>query len=615
MSQKIPSFFTKYQWAEILAQTNPKKCHNYSEAFRAKAEEYQLYGDSLAQDIFTFLSKITCLSMALTGSNNTSFMEEMISERLSDDDLAILRELITTVSDPEMRARIADILWVCKRDTDRARPIQMARVAVHSYLQSAKTLEDVNEYTSCHDRIQRAAQLAPLIDGKKSKKMGCLVAQHIDNLIDRYADVENEFLTGSAMKVLQKELKKSLKAIYSDHLPGYAAKYAAVAAQKAVFADKLQDYHQAYYQKLAYRKIESKWHKIAGDQEAKRRAMWDIADAEVWYAQQAFIGKEPNSYAVAAGCLKSAIQVFRKIEDTFGQGKDTSERIQELHQQMLDYQQKSMSMMVSIPINSSSFDDVEMQQSARDLVTNKSLREALYALAFRYTSILIKDLDDLQTEAEQDMESYKLRYLIPTDLIDEEGKTKAISGNGEDSIELEHKIFRIAKFYQGWYGLNFIAPACKQICSEHDTRLDDLSFIVDENPFIPQGREPLYARGLLAGLQGDLVIAASLLIPQLENSLRHLLKQHGFIASKPDVIQDDYLLNKVLYSPDLKEVLTEDIIFIIKGLLVERMGANIRNEICHGLFDYSQFFQPQITYIWWLTLYLCLYAKLQAMDS
>ncbi|MFP4102620.1 DUF4209 domain-containing protein [Coleofasciculus sp.] len=45
-----------------------------------------------------------------------------------------------------------------------------------------------------------------------------------------------------------------------------------------------------------------------------------------------------------------------------------------------------------------------------------------------------------------------------------------------------------------------------------------------------------------------------------------------------------------------QEVLTEDIIFIIKGLLVERMGANIRNEICHGLFDYSQFFQPIVAH-------------------
>ncbi len=614
MSQDIPSFelsdFTKYQWTEILSQAHQKKCQNYSELFRAKAEEYQSYGDSLAQNIFSFLSKITCLSMALTGSNNTSFMEKMISERLSDYDLAILRELIATVSDPEMRARIADILWICKRDTDRARPTQMARVAVQSYLQAAKTLEDVDEYTSCRDRIQRAAHLAPLTDGKKSTAMRCLVVQHIDNLIDRYADVKDEFLTGSAMKVLQKDLKKSLNAIHSD-LPSYAAKCATVAAQKAVFADKLQDYHKAFYQKLAYREIESKWHKIAGDQEAERRASLDIAEVEVWYAQQALVGKEPNSYAVAAGRIKRAIQAFRKIEDTFQKRQDTSERIQELHKQMLDYQHKSMSLVIDIPFDSSQFDDKEMQQTARELVIGKSLRDAIYALAFRCS--LIKSIEDLQAEAEQDIKSHKLQYLIPTALVDEEGKTKAISGNGEN--QLEHTMFKVDKFYQGWYGLNFISPACKQICSEHDVSLDDLSFIVDGNPFIPQGREPLYARGLLAGLQGDPVIAAYLLIPQLENSLRHLLKQHGSITSKPEVIQDDYLLNKVLYSPDLKEVLTEDIILIIKGLLVERMGSNIRNEICHGLFDYSQFFQPQITYLWWLTLYLCLYAKLQAMDA
>jgi hypothetical protein len=91
-----------------------------------------------------------------------------------------------------------------------------------------------------------------------------------------------------------------------------------------------------------------------------------------------------------------------------------------------------------------------MQQRARELVTGKSLRDALYALAFRYS--LIRNLDDLQAEAEQDMESYKLRYLIPTALVDEEGKTKAISGNGEDSIE--HTMFKIANFYQSWYGLN-----------------------------------------------------------------------------------------------------------------------------------------------------------------
>lgn len=505
------------------------------------------------------------------------------------------------VIDPEMRARIADILWICKRDREKSRPIQMAKVAVESYLQAAKNLENTENQKTCNERLQRAAQLAPLVDGKKSTEMRCIVISHIEQLIDRYAVVENEFITGSAMQVLQEDLRKSLSVIKSNNLPIYAANYAAVAAQKAVFAENFQDHHKAYYQKIAYRQIESEWYKIANDKEAERNARLNLAEVEVWYAQQALVRKEPSSYIVAAGTLKNAIAAFRKIEDTFGKKQDTSDRIQHLHKQILDYQRESMSRIVTIPIaKPENFDDHEMQKIARDIVRGKPLRDALYSLAFGCK--LIRDLADIQVEAKAD----KSFHLIPTAFIDKEGKTKAISGDGEDS--LENSMFRIATFYQCWYALNFIDPARDQICYEHSVHLEDLSFVVVENPFIPKGREPLYARGLLAGLQGDPVIVAHLLIPQLENSLRHILKQKGSIASNltSAMIQDEYTLNKVLDVPDLKQILNENTIFTLKGLLVERMGSNLRNEICHGLFSHNQFFTPQLAYLWWLTLYLCL---------
>jgi hypothetical protein len=167
-------------------------------------------------------------------------------------------------------------------------------------------------------------------------------------------------------------------------------------------------------------------------------------------------------------------------------------------------------------------------------------------------------------------------------------------------------MLQIAKNYQGWYGLNFIVPACDQICSEHTVTLEDLSFVFHENSFIPKGREPLYTQGLIAGLKGNPVIAAHLLIPQVENSLRHILKQNGSITSKRETIQDDFLLHEVLSSTDLMSILKEDIIFTLKGLLVERMGSNLRNEICHGLLDYQCFFTSELPYFWWLTLHLCL---------
>ncbi|MEG5050818.1 MULTISPECIES: DUF4209 domain-containing protein [unclassified Microcoleus] len=599
--------FERYQWTEILDRANPNECWNYYDKFQAKAKAYQLSGDTLGQEIFKFLSEITSVFMEPFGLNSTSTLEETILPEtmlgvLSDDQLALLRELVVRVIEPEMRARIADILWICcKRDPERSRPIQMAKVAVESYLQAAKNLENTENQKTCDERLQRAAQLAPLVDGKKSTEMRCIVISHIEQLIERYAVVENEFITGSAMQVLQEYLRKSRSVIKSNNLPLYAAKYAAVAAQKAVFAENFQDYHKAFFQKIAYRQIESDWYKIANDKEAERNARFNLAEVEVWYAQQALVRNEPNSYIVAAGRLKNAIAAFRKIEDRFGKKQDTSDRIQDLHKQMLDNQRESMSLMVTIPIaKPEKFDDPEMQKLARDIVRGKPLCDALYSLAFGCK--LIRDLADIQVEAKADKSS----HLIPTAFIDEEGKTKAISGDGEDS--LENSMFRIATFYQSWYALNFIVPACNQICSEHSLHLEDLSFVVVENPFIPKGREPLYARGLLAGLQGEPVIAAHLLIPQLENSLRHILKQNDFITSHltSAMIQDDYNLKKVLDVPDLTQILNENTIFTLKGLLVERMGSNLRNEICHGLFSHNQFFTPQLAYLWWLTLYLCL---------
>jgi len=305
---------------------------------------------------------------------------------------------------------------------------------------------------------------------------------------------------------------------------------------------------------------------------------------------------------VAAGRLEIAIEVLKKIEDTFGKREDTTKRIQELHKQMLDYQKKSMSEMVTISIGEpADFDAPEMQQVAIKLVMGKSLKDALYSLAFGCNN-LIQNYDHIESEAKQDMESYKTHF-IPKAHIDQEGKTKAISGDGKD--DLKEYMFKNTNFYQGWYGLNFIAPACNQICSEHDLKLDDLSFIFYDNSLIPKGREPIYARGLLAGLQGDLVVASHLLIPQLENSLRHILKLNGHITSDLG-IQNDYTLGKVLELSDLEQVLAKETIFTLRCLLTESLGSNFRNEICHGLFDHHQFFAPQLAYLWWLILYLCL---------
>ncbi|MGC1246144.1 MAG: DUF4209 domain-containing protein, partial [Spirulinaceae cyanobacterium] len=146
-----------------------------------------------------------------------------------------------------------------------------------------------------------------------------------------------------------------------------------------------------------------------------------------------------------------------------------------------------------------------------------------------------------------------------------------------------------------------------QINLENNVSIEDFEFIVMNNPFIPPGREMIYAKGLLEGLRGDFLVSTHLLIPQIEHSIRYLMEQQGFIVSGLDDrgIQDEHNINALIRRPELVEILGEDIVFDLKGLLVHRFGNNLRNGMAHGLVDYNNFFSYENSYLWWLTLRLC----------
>lgn len=73
-------------------------------------------------------------------------------------------------------------------------------------------------------------------------------------------------------------------------------------------------------------------------------------------------------------------------------------------------------------------------------------------------------------------------------------------------------------------------------------------------------------------------------------------------------MQDEFDLNRIFpnFWDDLGNLFGEDTAFDLRGLLVERFGSNLRNEEAHGLMNYVAFFSPQVSYVWWLTLRLCL---------
>lgn len=116
--------------------------------------------------------------------------------------------------------------------------------------------------------------------------------------------------------------------------------------------------------------------------------------------------------------------------------------------------------------------------------------------------------------------------------------------------------------------------------------------------FIPQDRMLLFVQGLYFGFKGDFSLAAHVLLPQMENSFRHIAQQHGIATTKlTEDIQHENTMGGVLEK--IKPHTQTDIWQELNHFLVD--GVGFRNEAMHGLLSHGQIYHYGI-YLWWLCL-------------
>ena len=76
-----------------------------------------------------------------------------------------------------------------------------------------------------------------------------------------------------------------------------------------------------------------------------------------------------------------------------------------------------------------------------------------------------------------------------------------------------------------------------------------------------------------------------IMAPQMENLFRNIAKEIGglTVTLGNDGSSMEKALSSIFSLPEMVECYDNDILFIFKGLLNEQAGANIRNEVAHGV--------------------------------
>jgi len=252
------------------------------------------------------------------------------------------------------------------------------------------------------------------------------------------------------------------------------------------------------------------------------------------------------------------------------------------------------------------------------MLKGKSLLQALRILA---SLPLLPDAVRLRAQIETHLRKSPLTLIFPLAMHATDGRAtgrppRNPSTEEEQMLaEIDAHMFKNATDLRLWKTHKILLPVIEAIKREHRVQFGDVQQVVIDSPFVAVGREHIFALGLQATLRGDYFNAVHLLIPQIENSLRHILELGGVKTSgfnRQDV-QNYYDINVMLTDKDLIEKLSSslgnNIVFELKGLLVHRFGPNLRNNIAHGTLGAaefnSDFYGLQLIYLCWLTLRLC----------
>lgn len=210
----------------------------------------------------------------------------------------------------------------------------------------------------------------------------------------------------------------------------------------------------------------------------------------------------------------------------------------------------------------------------------------------RLTQMLVfEKQEDIKKCVIEELKNNPISHLFGKSLINAQGQTVLalhpldIHNPEKDLKLLELHMYQNALEKQKVAGDIWVKNALIIIRDKFVIDKSMVEFLVKDNPIIPNGRERIFQSGLYMFLNGDYYEALHILTPQVENLFKNIAREVGglTVTLENDGSSMEKVLSSILSLPELVDCYDNDILFTFRGLLNEQAGANIRNEIAHGI--------------------------------
>lgn len=482
--------------------------------------------------------------------------------------LDFFSDLIDKISHPLLKARLADILWLKKRDHNKA------EIAIDSYITSF-ALDTIKSYDK-KNFLTRSVILA-----KQLRK---------EDKIDEIASTV--FAAFQSTPV-------------SEFLPivNYARILYLCKDNRQIEAIKISN------KLLQVTEIQKQSGNFHFEEKSIREAQkWFEHKSSDFYKCYALLGNcfERRSESVSGALpkqvfIRDAINTYRIIpnnmRDSFG---ITSDRLVDLFRQSLNLGESTLKELSHIPIKMPDFD--ELIEDTKKQVKEQTALNALCMLS----SLPLFKYEENWTSIQNDPSM--IIGLIATVLpLDSTGQyDQNYSWLGEKSTNDERARFsHLLNLYNCHLLQRYsarITPILEAIKEEHYINKDHFLDIVQNAVIIPADHKQICAKGLYAGYIGDWITSIHVLAPILECTVRSILEVKNIATTSSDKEghQMEVGLSNLILKSETKKILGEDLTFEIYALFCCNHYANFRNKVAHGLITDSECHSTEAFYAWWL---------------
>ena len=496
-----------------------------------------------------------------------------------EDNRVLLKEVLKHPIADINRAKINDFLWVAEKDFSAAK-------LAEEYYQTH--MESTEEFDFNFMAINRLVFLSKKLSSKETDDT--IRKKLLIRVMDQYGNEDH----GRILYLIQTAMCEKVD---TDYLIQYTERILNTYDDQSYdfyiigeFCDVLE---QLYYTK-------NKWQKKRCVSEPKLIEIRRRKAQAILAAERTLNEQNAGNLIPSVHLLKDVVNILKTITGTEAERKEILKKIDAIEKKMIS----------EMPVFSAKHDNSE---TVKQLIWQLEVLDKEEALCYFASFIPLPEKSRIEESVTKSADVMEVGGLFPVGILGKDGKaiakSKPIKKSGDkiDSAAFQESIERRTSEFMGYFSQIMIGNTLNYIRSKFQVEEKDIREIVKNSIIVPEARRESYVKGLMAGFSGDFLTALSILVPQVENSVRELALECGepVYNLNEDGIEEIKTMHAVLELEGVKEHLDEDFLLALKTVFCSKFGFNMRNDIAHGLLSDKQFQSYQALYTWWFVFKIC----------